>query len=357
MSGTVVVGTSATPNDASTSLGHAFADDLSAPHPHMVDLGTLGGRYSTANAVDGAWVVGGADSTDGTSHAFAYDLAAAHPHMIDLGHTIPNCYASAIRATWVVGTCFPPTDQTTSRAFAYDLAAAHPHMLDLGTLGGTTAAAFATDGTWAVGYSTTAGGAAHAFAYELGAAEPKLVDLGTLPGSPWSRADYVEGGRVLGESPPGTFIENLGAPGAAMGDIGALGAAGASPAAASDRWVVGRSATTDGAEHAFAYDFTSSHPQMVDLGTLGGPRSAAVAVADGWVVGTAAAVDGQDHLFACDLAVPHPEMVDLGGGLGGPTVQGSSEPVAVGGGWVVGGPVSARGGFVGHAWAVRVPSP
>jgi len=355
MSGTVVVGVSGTPGDDSSYLGHAFVYDLAAAHPHMVDLGTLGGTFSSANAVDGTWVVGGADSADGTSHPFAYNLAAGLPHMIDLGSVIPNCYASAIRGTWVVGTCFPPEHQTESRAFAYDLAAGHPRMIDLGTLGGTTATAFATDGTWAVGYSTTKDGKAHAYAYALDVARPKMIDLGTVGPSPSSRADYVQGGWVLGESPPTTFVYNLNAPNATITDVGSLGAAGATPAAASDGWVVGSSATADGPRHAFAYNFAARHPRMIDLGTLGGRQSTAAAVADGWVVGTATTTDNQNDLFACDLDSAHPRMVDLGDGLGDPTAPGSAKPVTVGDGWIVGGPSVTRGGFVGHAWAVRIP--
>ena len=51
MSGTIVVGVSGTPGDTSSYLGHTYVYDLAAAHPHMVDLGTLGGRFSGANAV------------------------------------------------------------------------------------------------------------------------------------------------------------------------------------------------------------------------------------------------------------------------------------------------------------------
>jgi hypothetical protein len=94
---------------------------------------------------------------------------------------------------------------------------------------------------------------------------------------------------------------------------------------------------------------------MIDLGTLGGGRSAAVAVADGWVVGTAAAADNHDHVFAYDLNSPHPRLIDLGDDLGDPAAPDTTTPVAVGGGWAVGGPVFTRGGLVGHAWAVQIP--
>jgi hypothetical protein len=43
-------------------------------------------------------------------------------------------------------------------------------------------------------------------------------------------------------------------------------------------------------------------------------------------------------------------MIDLGA-LG----DVSTQPIAVGAGWVVGGPVSTRSGYTSHAWAVRLP--
>lgn len=51
----------------------------------MVDLGTLGGKNSWAGAVEGTVVVGSSTSAAEDSHAFAHDLAAAEPAMLDLG--------------------------------------------------------------------------------------------------------------------------------------------------------------------------------------------------------------------------------------------------------------------------------
>ena len=347
MSGTIVVGVSGTPGDSSSYLGHAFAYDLAAAHPHMVDLGTLGGRFSGANAVDGTWVVGGADSTDGTSHAFAYNLAATRPHMIDLGTAIPDCYADAITGNWVVGTCFPPEHQTESRAFAYNLSGGHSQMIDLGTLGGTTAAAFATDGTWAVGYSTTKDGAAHAYAYNLETARPRMIDLGTVGPSPWSRADYVQGGRVLGESPPATFVYDLDAPNATINAIGSLGGAGAGPAAVDEVWVVGSSATADGSQHAFAYNFAAPHPRMIDLGTLGGPQSTRSRGVR-WL-GRRHRDDSRRSERPVRLRSRQrpPASGRPWRRLGRSDGPGSTRLVAVGDGWIVGGPSVSRGGLVG----------
>src|SRR4029078_11242245 len=64
---------------------HAFAYDLAAANPQMVDLGTLGGGFSDATAIDDGTVVGESALPEAGSHAFAYHLGAASPHMIDLG--------------------------------------------------------------------------------------------------------------------------------------------------------------------------------------------------------------------------------------------------------------------------------
>jgi probable HAF family extracellular repeat protein len=207
-----------------------------------------------------------------------------------------------------------------------------------------------------VGYSTTRDGRAHAFAYKLGEPDPKMIDLGTLGRALSSRADDVEGGWVLGASPPATFADNLNSPKAMITDIGSLGAGTASLAAADGGWAVGNAGVADGAQHAYAYNYAAPHPHMIDLGTLGGRDSAALAVADGWAAGTAATPDGRDHVFACDLNAPHRRLVDLGDNLAEPGGPDTTAPVVVGSGWVVAGPVVTRGGFAGDAWAVKLPA-
>jgi len=358
MSGTVVVGFSgATPGGGGSELGRAFAVDLAAAHPHVRDLGTLGGPHSRANAVDGTWVVGWASSASAPMHPFAYDLAAARSSMLDLGTpaAVPvgaGCSAAAIRGGWVVGNCGWQGAQVMSRAFAYDLGARQPIMIDLGTLGGPSSTVIATDGVWAVGGSDTAGGDSHAFAYRLAAPHPVLQDLGTL--GTWSNPLFIKAGWVVGESPSAdgvhAFAYNLNAPAGAMIDLGTLGGTSTYPTALQGGWVVGSSSTAGGTQHAFAYDLNSTNPHLIDLGTLGGPTSAAVAIDNGWVAGTALTRANERHLFAYNLNAAQPHMIDLGmlGDL-------STQPVADGAGWVVGGPVSTRSGYTSHAWAVHLP--
>ena len=74
----------------------SFAVDLRARPRTMVDLGSLGLGDARAGDIDGTWVVGNAGvradpTVDAAAsgratveHAFAYNLAASHPAMIDL---------------------------------------------------------------------------------------------------------------------------------------------------------------------------------------------------------------------------------------------------------------------------------
>ncbi|HVK04743.1 MAG TPA: M56 family metallopeptidase [Armatimonadaceae bacterium] len=119
------------------------------------DLGTLGGRYSHALALNEAGqVVGKADTPDNLTRAFLYE------------------------------------DGT---------------MRDLGTLGGSDSTAYdVSEGGLAVGTSDTAGGARRAFAIRAGSA---MEDLGTLPGFAASAAygvaeqdAGVAGSLVVGEA-------------------------------------------------------------------------------------------------------------------------------------------------------------
>ena len=116
----------------------------------MVDLGTLGGDFSQALAVnDGGQVVGVSKTVAGQFHAFS----------------------------WTAG----------------------GPMVDLGTLGGLTSEAFAVnDGGQVVGVSTTtAAGVQHAFSWT---ADDGMVDLGTLGGNFSQAAAVNDGGEVVGVS-------------------------------------------------------------------------------------------------------------------------------------------------------------
>ncbi len=159
------------------------------------DLGTLGGRESTAYGInEGGQVVGRSQVNGGVWRAFLWqkgkmvDLAtlggsASEAHAInDRGQVVGW---SAIRKPGVV------------HAFLWQ----GGKMRDLGTLGGR--------GSWAraanargeiVGWSETKAGAVHAFLWRNG----KMNDLGTLGGLVSVAVGINDGGQVVGTSETGT---------------------------------------------------------------------------------------------------------------------------------------------------------
>jgi uncharacterized membrane protein len=210
VSGKIVVGNSLT----SSFQTHAFAYDLGATSPLMQDLGVicpggLCGTYSTATAVSGTIVVGSAYTSSFLQHAFAYDLGAASPQMLDLGTPLcdptanAQCNSSAYSlANSVSGKVVVGTTLTTlfvDHAFAYNLGAASPQMLDLGTLpGGSSSYGNWVSGNIVVGYSFNQSNQSNqAFYYDLTAAT--MLPLATLGSNDSNdKATLVDGSTVVG---------------------------------------------------------------------------------------------------------------------------------------------------------------
>ena len=134
-------------------------------------------------------------------------------------------------------------------------------MIDLGTLGGTESFAYAINGGGqVVGYSTTDSGETHAFLWQpdrrQGWRKGEMIDLGTLGGI-YSVANGING---LGK-------------------------------------VVGQSTITSSSWHAFLWQPTGKHGDLIDLGTLDGfVMSYANAInGSGQIVGGSEASSGETH--------------------------------------------------------------
>lgn len=229
---------------AVATAGHAIA----APFA-ITDLGTLGGPYSVATALnDVGQVVGYSASADGTTHAFI----------------------------WQNGT-----------------------IIDLGTLSAAGGESYATGINnlgQAVGYSTAvADPSSRAFLWQSGI----IVDLNSLipADSGWTlqvAAGINETGQIVGSGmhngEPRAFLWHAGT----VTDLGTLGGNSSAASAINDvGQVVGSSATADGFTHAFLWQ----NGTMSDLGALntaGGDSHADGINNLGQVVGASASDWGDD---------------------------------------------------------------
>ncbi|MDQ2773734.1 MAG: hypothetical protein M3Y57_02225 [Acidobacteriota bacterium] len=184
---------------ASATGLHAFV----STNDKLRDLGTLGGNWSSADAINSKGQVAGVSflANNSTAHAFIWNGSG----LSDIG-TLggANSYASGINNHGqVVGTA------QTSAGYLNAFSWTPKGMVDLGTLGGSVSAAYGVnDSGDVVGYSLTdCKGAAHGFFDENGI----MFDLNNLLplGSQWTitaayavdnSGDILGTGSYLGES-------------------------------------------------------------------------------------------------------------------------------------------------------------
>jgi probable HAF family extracellular repeat protein len=170
----------------------------------MTDLGTLGGAWSRATAVNNAdQVVGVSLRSDGQPRAFKW----VNGRMVNLG-TLGGSYSTATDINnkgHVVGNSFLRGDSGEGYPVIHAFLWRNGAMTDLGTLGGRWSQAMAiSDMGHVVGLADVPGGGQHAFLWKDGV----MSDLGgTDPSKVFVMAQGVSpnGGRVVGFGQVNTF--------------------------------------------------------------------------------------------------------------------------------------------------------
>jgi len=142
----------------------------------MTDLGTLGGTFSEARAIDSTGDVVGTSTLSGTSFVPTHAFLDHNGHMTDLGTLGGSC--SFTYGMNDVGEVVGQACTTNQVAFLYS----GGKMTNLGTLGGLTSEALGINNAHQVvgssETSTTLSSTLHAFLWNNGT----MTDLGTLGG-------------------------------------------------------------------------------------------------------------------------------------------------------------------------------
>lgn len=254
----------------------------------VVDLGTLGGFQSSANAINNSGQVAGGSMTGYSSPAFLYS-GGSSANLGTLGGAFSA--AAAINSSGqIVGAAYPLTG--SRHAFLYSSG----KMTNLGTLAGDVGSFANSINTYGqvVGVSYSSGSIGRAFLYSNG----KMQTIGTLGGSISAAFGINDSGLIVGAS---TLANNQNAHafyGTAgnLHDMGTLGGSGSYALAVNNAGqIVGTSLVRgDGAFHAFLY----SAGRMIDLGALSGmPNTVATSInGNGDIVG---------YAYASPTSTPH----------------------------------------------------
>jgi len=155
----------------------------------MTDLGTLGDSYSTGDRLNDAGQVAGIYQLEFQTHAYLYTQGS----MIDL---VPGTLSYVSPTAVMINAAGHVSGSyriETTRSFLWR----DGEFLDLGTLGGDFSNATALNDTdQVVGDSTEVAGESHAYRWSAG----ELTDLGTLGGTYSNATAINEAGQVTGQA-------------------------------------------------------------------------------------------------------------------------------------------------------------
>lgn len=264
----------------------------------VVDLGTIGGSNSWANATDGHFAVGaGTNMGDVYMHASFANLTATTPSMVDLG-TLggSNSDLFSVSGGWATG--YSELANQNQHAVAVNLNSRHPSLIDLGTLGGSSSQGQNVNGGWAVGYAATSSGHANGFAVNLNAKRLTMIDLPPQSDYTDSFANWIDGTWVVGSeySPTGSqgVAWNLANATAktpptpvALPPLTGLGDTNANAKAVSNGWAIGDS-SANFTNHAVAWNLSDPSTPVQLPGLYGSQADVARAISWPWAVGQSA---------------------------------------------------------------------
>ena len=300
----------------------ARVDPVAIARPaRIVDLGTLGGKSTTAYGMNNlGQVVGISDTAQAESHAFLWeagqmtDLSVARDANLTVAYGIndagqvagvftnpdrdPHGTLRAINNAGELAGDLPAAAGSSPKAFSWNAG----KVIDLGTLGGSESHARAVNDSGQVaGFANLEGnGAIHAFLYSGSG----LTDLGTLGGQNSMAFSIDAAGEVAGASEiSGSGVRHAFLyRGGAMLDLGTLGGTESHADGINDSgWIVGWSYVASGEQHAFLWH----SGRMVDLNSIVTPAagvwlSAATAINHAGQI-TANASNGHAYLIALPM--------------------------------------------------------
>jgi probable HAF family extracellular repeat protein len=278
----------------------------------VTDLGTLGGQYNQAKAInDIGRAAGNSNTPDGMIHGALYD----NGRVVDLG-TFGGSLSWAFdinNSGQVVGKA--GTADGKAHAFLYS----NGTTADLGALGYSYSGAYGiNDSGQVVGVLQDANGPEHAFLYSNGT----MTELSMAPGVTGSSAQAINNsGQIVGMA--NRIFNGIGQgrgflySNGTITELGTLGGPNSYAVAINNKGQVAGRADTTEIDPKFGYPlqraFLYSDGTMTDLGTLGGVASTAYGMNDsGQVVGVAENAAGQARpvLFSNGTATDLNSLID-----------------------------------------------